>query len=177
MSQFLGPQTIAPKRGTRIGTAKRKNIFKSPAHFLSTGAGLGLAPFAPGTFGTLAGIPICLGLARSPLWLYVAASLVLFAAAVILADKTEEVYEKHDDPRIVIDEVVGLVVTMTGVPPSIPNIILGFMLFRFFDILKPWPCRTLDRKVPGGLGVVLDDVAAGLYSLAALQIIIRCWPA
>jgi phosphatidylglycerophosphatase A len=140
----------------------------------SSGGGLGYLPKAPGTFGTLFGIPMYLALAGLPLWGYTAAAFGLIVPAIWAAARAEAIYGGHDNQRIVIDEAVGLVVAMIGTPPSLAGVALGFVLFRLFDIFKPWPCRVLDQRVPGGTGVVLDDVAAGLMAAAVLAAI-RHW--
>ena len=145
--------------------------------FLASAGFLGYAPVAPGTFGTLAGIPLFLVLCLLPFWGYLAVLSIFVALAVLISYRAEEVFGGKDDGRIVIDEVAGYLVTMAGIRPGVTVIIVGFLLFRAFDIIKPWPVRFVDRKCPGGLGVVLDDVAAGLYSLAVLYILIQFWPA
>lgn len=144
--------------------------------FLSTGAYLGLAPKAPGTFGTLAGIPIYLLLSGLPVWLYIIATALIVCFSIWVASKAEKLYPGHDDGRIVIDEVDGYLATMTAIAPSVVTVILGFVLFRIFDILKPWPCRTIDERWPGGAGVVMDDVAAGIYSCAVMHLIMMIRP-
>ena len=144
--------------------------------FFSTGAYLGLSPWAPGTFGTLAGIPPYLVLAMLPSWGYLLGLAGLAAASIYLSGRADKIFGSHDNRRIVIDEVVGYTVTMAGVAPSVSAVILGFCLFRVFDIIKPWPCSAIDRKIGGGLGVTLDDVAAGIYAAIVMQIMIRIWP-
>ncbi len=140
--------------------------------FLASAVFLGYAPIAPGTFGTLAGIILYLGLGRLTFWAYAAAVVILIAVAVFLAGRAETYYGQKDDARIVIDEVAGYLVTMAGVKPGLAGVILGFFLFRFFDILKPWPVSVIDRKWPSGWGLVLDDVAAGIYASVSLHLLI-----
>jgi phosphatidylglycerophosphatase A len=101
----------------------------------------------------------------------------LTLAAIPVASRANELYGRHDDGRIVIDEVAGYVVTMAGVAPSPASVAAGFLIFRFFDIVKPWPCSALDQRLKGGAGVVLDDVAAGLYATATLHLLMYLWPA
>ena len=144
--------------------------------FLASAGFLGYAPVASGTFGTLAGIVLFLALSLLPFWGYLAVLFVFLALAVLISHRAEQIFGGKDDGRIVIDEVAGYLVTMAGIRPGLTVIILGFLLFRAFDILKPWPVRFIDQKCPGGLGVVLDDVAAGIYSLAVLFVIIHFWP-
>lgn len=125
----------------------------------------------PGTFGTLWGIPLA--------WLLFKAGpvpyLVLTIAAILFASVVAELHERytqsHDPGEIVIDEVVGYLVAFAWLPPTWQSYLAAFLAFRFFDILKPPPIRTIDRRVKGGLGTVLDDVAAGLFANIVLQII------
>ena len=126
---------------------------------------------APGTWGTLAGIPLYLALSLLPLWAYALALIPVIWGAIYAAGRAEIIYDSHDDRRIVIDEVAGYAVTMLGTAPSVFSVILGFFVFRAFDIFKPWPCRDIDRRMPGGAGVVLDDVAAGVYGVILMLVI------
>ncbi len=131
--------------------------------FLACGFGSGLLPVAPGTFGTLAGVPICLLCLPLPWFLRLLFVLALTALSVYVASRAEEIYQKKDDQRIVIDEIVGFQVAM--LPVAITGLHLGvaFVLFRIFDILKPFPLNRL-QSLPGGWGVVMDDVGAGVYA-------------
>lgn len=131
--------------------------------FLASGFGSGLAPIAPGTFGTLAGVPICLLCLPLPWFLRLLVVLALMALAIYVSGRAEEIYSKKDDQRIVIDEIIGFQVTMLPVTITILHLCAGFVLFRVFDILKPFPLNNLQR-LPGGWGVVLDDVGAGIYA-------------
>ncbi len=146
-------------------------MLRNPLHWPALGFGLGAAPFAPGTFGTLLGIPLYLLLAQLPLTGYLAALVVLFLAGVVVCRVTARALGVHDHPAIVFDEVVGFLVTMTLAPSGAWAIATGFALFRLFDIWKPWPIRGIDRRVHGGLGIMLDDVLAGVYALLILQLI------
>ena len=96
--------------------------------------------------------------------------------SVIIAERAEKIYGRHDDPHIVIDEIVGIALTLFPAEPGWAAAALGFVLFRLFDIIKPWPCRALDRRIPGGFGVVVDDLAAGLYAGVILLICLNLWP-
>ncbi|MFZ1035582.1 MAG: phosphatidylglycerophosphatase A [Smithella sp.] len=131
--------------------------------FLATGFGAGLAPFAPGTAGTLVGVLICLLFLPFPWIIRLPAVLALLALSVYVAQQAENIYQKKDDQRIVIDEIIGFQITMLHAEINIPNICAGFVLFRIFDILKPFPIKNLQR-LPGGWGIVADDVVAGIYA-------------
>ena len=139
--------------------------------FLASGFGSGLAPIAPGTFGTLAGVPICLLCLPLPWLLRLLVVLALMALAVYVSGRAEEIYSKKDDQRIVIDEIIGFQVTMLPVTITILHLCAGFVLFRIFDILKPFPLNNLQR-LPGGWGVVLDDVGAGIYAGALMLLLV-----
>jgi phosphatidylglycerophosphatase A len=144
--------------------------WRRPHHWLAFGFGSGLLPKAPGSWGTLIGIPFFLLLAPLPLAGYLLATLALFGVGVWACGKAGRELGVHDHPAIVWDEVVGYLVTMTAIPADWQWLLAGFLLFRLFDILKPWPVRWLDRKVAGGVGVMVDDVAAGLMAWAVLQV-------
>jgi phosphatidylglycerophosphatase A len=138
--------------------------------FLSSNAGLGYFPVAPGTAGTLAGIPAFLLLANLPAPLYAVTWSGLLFLAFWTAGEAGKIYGVVDDGRIVIDELVGYLVTVAVLPFSWTAALLGFLFFRLFDIAKPPPASWFDRKMKNGYGVVLDDVMAGLYAAAALRI-------
>lgn len=131
--------------------------------FLATGFGSGLAPFAPGTMGTLVGVVICLLCLPLPWPMRLLIVIALLALSIYVAGQAEKIYQKKDDQRIVIDEIIGLQITMLPVVINVLNLCAGFVLFRIFDILKPFPIGNL-QKLPGGWGVVIDDVAAGIYA-------------
>ena len=130
---------------------------------LATGFGAGLVPVAPGTIGTLVGVLICLICWPLPWLLRLFIVIFLLVLAIYIAERAEQIYRKKDDQRIVIDEIAGFQVTMLPVAITGLHLLVGFVLFRIFDILKPFPLRDL-QKMPGGLGIVLDDVAAGIYA-------------
>ncbi len=138
---------------------------------LATGFGTGYSPFAPGTLGTLVTIPIYYFLSEIPFPLYEITLSGFFILAVWISEKAGAVLGKKDDPRIVIDEMMGFFITMLWVPRTALFIVAGFILFRFFDILKPFPIRRLE-KVRGGFGVVLDDSMAGIFANVILRLII-----
>lgn len=138
-------------------------------HFLAFGFGSGAAPKAPGTFGTLAAIPVYLLLAQLPLWAFIAVIVVSFFVGIYLCDQTSKDMGVHDHGGIVWDEFVGFWITMIALPFHWAWILAGFVLFRFFDIIKPWPISWLDKRVEGGFGIMIDDVIAGVFALVILH--------
>lgn len=138
-------------------------------HFLALGFGSGLAPKAPGTFGTLVALPIVwlLSLAGTPWFMLF---LVLGTAlGIYVCGKTAQDVGEHDHGAIVWDEVMGYTLTMLFVPVSVSTLLIGFVLFRLFDIVKPWPICWFDQRVHGGFGIMLDDLLAALPALAILH--------
>ena len=149
----------------------KPTLLKSPVQFLAFGFGSGLAPKAPGTFGTLAAVPLYWLLSQLDLAYY---SLVVLAAGLVgiwICDQASRQLRVHDHPGIVWDEFVGYWVTMWALPADWIWMLAGFIAFRIFDIAKPWPIRWCDRHVHGGAGIMLDDILAGLFSLALLQLL------
>jgi phosphatidylglycerophosphatase A len=145
-----------------------QSLLRNPVQFLAFGFGSGLAPRAPGTFGTLAAIPLYLLLVQGS-WLFFAAFvLVATLAGIYWCDRAARELGVHDHPGIVWDEIAGFLITMLLAPPGWPWLLAGFVLFRLLDIWKPWPIRLADRKVGGGFGIMLDDVLAGIGAGALL---------
>lgn len=140
---------------------------------LATWGGSGYSPVASGTVGTLAAIPFYCWLARLSLPIYLLTLTAFFFLACWVSGEAETLFQQKDSGKIVIDEVVGYLVTMTAMPFDWRLIVAGFFLFRFFDIVKPPPASWFDRKVKNGYGVVLDDVAAGLYAWLCLLLMAR----
>lgn len=143
--------------------------------FLATWGGSGYAPVASGTFGTLAAIPFYLLLAHLSPPLYLLTLTAFFFLACWVSGRAEIIFQEQDCGKIVIDEVVGYLVTMTAIPLDWRYVVAGFFLFRFFDIAKIPPARWFDRQLKNGYGVVLDDVAAGVYSWLSLWLLARVW--
>lgn len=155
----------------KINSPSFKQLFANPNHFFAFGFGSGLAPKAPGTFGTLAAVPIY-WLIQDLNWpLYLSWLLVTFALGVLWCDRSSKALGVHDHGGIVWDEFVGYWITMFMAPAGWLWIIIGFVLFRLFDIVKPWPIRWLDQKVHGGFGIMLDDLAAGIFAAVCLQLL------
>ncbi|HZR82106.1 MAG TPA: phosphatidylglycerophosphatase A [Candidatus Binatia bacterium] len=141
---------------------------------LATGFGVGNVPFAPGTFGSLLAIPIFLGLPfLSTLGGATVGALVLAVAmAVWIAAEADAAMGEHDSGRIVVDEVLGMLVALAGLPRTAWGIAVAFVLFRVFDVVKVWPASAIDRRVAGGAGVVLDDVVSGIYANVAARLVL-----
>ena len=156
-------QAIAPSLG-------------DPVHLLAFGFGSGLSRNAPGTAGTLAAVPAYLLLVQLPPAGYVLALVAGFIVGIYLCGRTAADLGVHDHPGIVWDEFVGYWLTMIALPPHWLWVGLGFVLFRLFDVLKPWPIRLLDRRVGGGFGIMLDDAAAALPAILCLQLLYRFTP-
>lgn len=139
-------------------------------HLAAAGFGVGRAPVAPGTFGTLVAVPIYLLLRETGTIAYVVVVIALFALGVWLCSVTEQDLGTQDAPSIVWDEIVGYLVTMIAAPRGGEWVVAGFLLFRLFDIAKPFPIYLLERRIGGGLGIMLDDALAGIYALLVLQV-------
>jgi len=165
--------SIFHKSGLGQNQLTAKQIMTDPVLFLAFGFGSGLAKKAPGTCGTAAAIPLYWLIIQAGLPIYslltIAATLAGIRICGIAADKLGE----HDFGGIVWDEVAGYLITMWLVPFSWKALLLGFVLFRVFDIIKPWPIKWIDRKVQGGLGIMLDDVLAGVFAGSLLWMAAR----
>jgi phosphatidylglycerophosphatase A len=147
------------------------SVWRNPIHFAAFGFGSGALPVAPGTSGTLAAVLIYLLLPAMPVVVY---CFFLLATALLgwwLCDRTARDIGVHDHGGIVWDEFVGFWLTMLLAPPGWLWVVAGFILFRLFDILKPWPIRWLDAHVHGGLGIMADDLLAGLMAMLSLQVL------
>lgn len=149
---------------------------KDPGHLLALGLGTGLMPKAPGTWGSLLAVPLFLALSPHGQVLYVMVTAALFVAGVYLSGRTARALGVHDHSAIVVDEVVGMLVTWIAVDPGWFTIVAGFLLFRIFDVLKPWPIYRIDRSCKGGMGIMLDDLAAGAMAAVVLQLLLHYAP-
>ena len=149
------------------------SLLRHPAQFLAFGFGSGLAPRAPGTAGTLVAIPLYLLIAQWGLMYYTVIVIVAAALGVWICDVASRQLQVHDHPGIVWDEFVGYWITLWAVPLDWRWMLAGFVVFRLYDIVKPWPVRVLDRKVGGGLGIMVDDMLAGAMACASLHLALR----
>lgn len=141
--------------------------------FLSTGFYSGFMPIAPGTAGSVVGLGIVYLLKDTGTFFQVVAALLFSVLGIWVSDVASKVFKKHDPQRVVIDEIVGVMITMIGIPLTGYTGLLGFCLFRFFDILKPIPANFADKKLKGGLGVMLDDIVAGIYGNIVMHLVMR----
>jgi phosphatidylglycerophosphatase A len=142
-----------------------------PVHLLALGFGAGLAPFAPGTFGSLVGLAFALALAPLGLAWNLLAVVVATVAGIWICGESARRLGVHDHPAIVWDEVAGMMLTMLAAPDAWWGAPAAFVLFRIFDIAKPWPIREIDHGMGGGAGIMLDDVLAGLFAALGLLLI------
>ena len=148
------------------------SVWHNPIHFIAFGFGAGTSGIAPGTCGTLVAVPIFLLMQDLTPLIYFYCVAFLFLSGIWICDVTSRDLGVDDHPGIVIDEITGYLLAMTAAPPGWLWIVCGFLLFRLFDIWKPWPIRTIDRKLGGGIGIMLDDIAAGVFSLLILQLMV-----
>ena len=146
-----------------------KRVWQDPVYFIAFGFGSGLMPKAPGTWGTVAAIPMYLLLSNTHWAVYCVLTLLAFILGVWVCTKVSNDLGVEDYKGIVWDEVVGYLLTMFLAPKGLEWIILGFVLFRLFDIWKPFPICVIDRKIKSGLGIMLDDVAAAVPAWLILQ--------
>jgi len=147
----------------------------NPAHLLATWFGVGRLPRAPGTWGSLTALPFAAVLTwlGGP-WLVLLATLALFGLGVWASNRYMAAYGLHDPAAVVVDEVVGQWLTLALLPLTPIAYLLGFVLFRIADMVKPWPADWIDRTVAGGVGVMLDDVVAAIYA-GALALALLVW--
>lgn len=158
-------------RERNVAVRPSPRLLNHPVHLLSLGFGAGLAPKLPGTAGTLLGALIYIPLHHLSWQYYGAISLVMLLTGIWICGETAAELGAHDHPGIVWDEIVGFLITMIAAPQGWGWILLGFVLFRLFDIGKPWPVNWLDRKLKGGVGIMADDVMAAVYGWMSLQLI------
>src|SRR6185295_3941487 len=149
----------------RKSEAVPPSVWQNPLHFIAFGFGSGTIPFAPGTWGTLMAIPFYLLLRPLSPPMYLLWVFIFTVFCIWLCDRVSREIKIHDHPGMCLDEFPGFFITLFNAPHTWRWIICGFIVFRLFDIIKPWPIGTIDRSMKGGLGMVLDDVVAGIFSL------------
>ncbi len=155
--------------------ANARFVFRHPAHFLAFGFGSGLAPIAPGTAGTLVAVPLVVALdwVLPSLMAQLLVLLLLVVVGVVTCEVTSRHLQVHDHSGIVIDEIAGYLVTMICFPAHWFYYLVGFIFFRIFDIWKPFPIGWCDRRVSGGIGIMVDDLLAGVYAAIGLFIVVQ----
>jgi phosphatidylglycerophosphatase A len=141
--------------------------------FIATGCYSGYLPKAPGTWGSLVGLALFFLLHKVSIPVYLVVTAATFLLGIFAAGEAEKIMDYKDPGLVVIDEIVGMLITMIAAPAAPLVMLLGFVLFRIFDILKPFPIRLVDQRFNGGIGIMLDDIVAGIYSLLILQLAIR----
>ena len=161
---------LKPAYGNTQLTARQ--ILRDPLLFLAFGFGSGLSRYMPGTMGTIAAIPLYLLLmATDNVIVYAVATIAVMVSGIWICQYAADKLAVHDFGGIVWDEVAGLLITLLGFSFSWPTLIAGFVLFRLFDIVKPWPIGFVDKRIHGGLGIMLDDVLAALLANLVLHLI------
>lgn len=149
---------------------------KDPVVFVALGFGSGLSPIAPGTAGTLVAVPLVCLLQMQPVYVYALVTVAVLLSGSWVCGYAARKLGVHDHPGIVYDEIAGFLITMFMIPADVYLLIAGFLLFRFFDAVKPWPISWIDSNIHGGFGIMIDDVVAGLFSLLCLHILLFWWP-
>ena len=152
------------------GGASKPTLLTNPVQLLAFGFGSGLSPKAPGTMGTLVAVPMFWLLSSLDLLAYSLVVLIAFLVGIYLCGAASRQLGVHDHPGIVWDEFVGYWIAMWAVPATLSWMIIGFVVFRVLDIAKPWPISSLDKRVHGGFGIMIDDVAAGVLACAILHV-------
>ena len=149
------------------------NIKQKSVMFLATGCYIGNISFAPGTFGSVLGLPLCFFLSKIDFSIAVLLTLIFILCAIWIANEAEKIFNAKDPGCIVIDEIAGIILTLFGLPFNIISVTAGFLVFRTLDIWKPYPIRLLENKFSGGIGIVLDDVVAGILSNLILRVFMK----
>ena len=145
-------------------------VLRDPVNFLAFGFGTGLSPVAPGTVGSLLGVALAWLTLDLGLYVQLSVAVAISLAGIWICGESARRIGVHDHGGIVWDEIAGMYVTLLVAPPTIYGYALGFVLFRLFDVVKPWPIRDMDHRLGGGLGIMLDDLAAALYALVSLAL-------
>jgi phosphatidylglycerophosphatase A len=150
---------------------RQRVSLRNPDHFFGLGFGSGLIPFMPGTWGSLAAIPLLLAMSQLSVFWFVFVTFLTCLIGIRFCQKTSDALGLHDHGSIVWDEIAGMMVVFIASPITPLTLLVGFLLFRFFDILKPWPIRVFDKKIHGGLGIMLDDIVAGALACICMHAI------
>lgn len=159
--------TSAPDKRTPLPA----NLLRDPVHLFALGFGSGLSPVAPGTFGTLLAVPLAWMLQQLPLTSAVTAAVIFVVGGIWICGESARKLGVHDHSGIVWDEIAAFALLGLVVPAGYVWLAVAFVLFRLFDIAKPWPIRDLDHRLHGGLGIMLDDLAAAVYAAASVRLV------
>lgn len=170
-SRADGPEHAHLTRAERARTKIPARVLREPVHLLALGFGSGLAPIAPGTFGSLVGLALGLAVLQAGWWVAAVAAAVASIAGVWICGESARRLGVHDHPAIVWDEVAGMMIVLLAAPATWWGAVLGFAAFRLFDVWKPWPIREVDHGIRGGAGIMLDDILAALMAAAVMQLI------
>ena len=152
-----------------------KQVLTHPVHFLAFGFGSGLSPKAPGTCGSLIIVPVIFWFGFLSVNTFIITTILVCLSGIYICGRSAELLNTHDHPGIVWDEFAGMFITFLLIPITWQNLVAGFILFRLFDIVKPWPIKWVDAKVSGGLGIMLDDILAGLVACGCLHGLNLLW--
>ncbi|UCD32675.1 MAG: phosphatidylglycerophosphatase A [Desulfobacterales bacterium] len=147
------------------------NVKQKSVMFAATGCFVGNISFAPGTLGSMMGLPLCFLLSKIAWEAALLLTILFIFFSIKIAQEAESILNAKDPGCIVIDEIAGIMVTFIGLPFNMIHVVLGFAIFRVIDITKPYPIRSLEKKLTGGTGIVMDDVAAGVYSNILLRVV------
>lgn len=153
-------------------TISLDSIWTNPVHFVACGFGIGAIPYCPGTFGTVIGIPLVIVLSHYSVLSYFVVCFILFCVGIYLCGRTNHDFGTTDHPAAVFDEIATFPVVMIGIPTHWFFLLVGFFLFRFFDIVKPWPIRWVDKNIHNGFGVMFDDLLAAIFSSIILHAVL-----
>ncbi len=158
-----------------MGSLEKPNMrmLLDPGHCISLGFGSGLSPFAPGTVGSLVAVPLAFYIHMLQISYRLLILAILILAGIYLCDRSSKLFKSHDHSSIVFDEIIGMLIPIIFLPFTFANILICFCMFRFFDILKPWPVSFFDESLKGGLGIMADDLAAGLLTLLFVLFLFR----
>jgi len=152
------------------------NFKEKAVMFIATGCFIGKIPFAPGTFGSLAGILLCFILSKTSVLAAILCIIIFIIFSIWIANDAEKILKRKDPGSIVIDEIAGMAVTLIGLPFNVFYVASGFIVFRVLDITKPFPIRYIEKRISGGAGIVLDDIAAGIIANVFLRFIFFLFP-
>ncbi|HHR6130612.1 TPA: phosphatidylglycerophosphatase A [Providencia alcalifaciens] len=154
--------------------AKKRLNMRNPWHLLATGFGSGLSPIVPGTMGSLAAIPFWLLMDKLPVWSLWIIIVVGFWFGCWICQRTSDDMRIHDHGSIVWDEFIGMWITLMAIPVvSIQWVLTGFLIFRVYDMWKPWPIRIFDRRVSGGFGIMIDDIIAAIFAYVTIWLLVH----